>query len=149
MIQVGDDLPDITLPDQDGNDVDVHAHQPLVLFFYPADHTPGCTKEVCSFRDQYQDFQDLGATVIGVSADGADRHQSFIAKHDLPFPLLTDAGGKVAKRLGIPKKWGIMGGRVTIVANEGKVVHTFENQFQAVKHIPEALAALRAMADAK
>ncbi len=149
MIANGTPLPPITLPDQDGKPVDLASFRgkAIVLFFYPADHTPGCTAEVCSFRDAYQDFEDAGAVVLGVSKDAGTRHQMFIAKHDLPFPLLTDKGGKVAKLLGIPKKWGIMGGRVTLVIDsEGIVRHTFENQFQATKHIPEALQALQALA---
>ncbi len=149
MIATGEPLPPITLPDQDGRAVDLASFRgkAIVLFFYPADHTPGCTREVCSFRDAYQDFLDAGAVVLGVSGDGGTRHQMFIAKHELPYPLLTDKGGAVAKQLGITKKWGIMGGRVTLVIDgDGIVRHTFENQFQATKHIPEALQALKALA---
>lgn len=144
-MNVGHALPDFSLPDADGKQVtraDILGKW-TVLYFYPADHTPGCTKQACGFRDAYQDFQDAGAEVIGVSMDGGDKHRSFIAKHDLPFPLLTDRGGRFAREVGVGKTLGIMMDRVTFVIDpEGIVRHRFKNQFQAVKHIPEALQAI-------
>jgi peroxiredoxin Q/BCP len=149
MIAPGESMPaGIQLLDQDGVLISLDAvNRPMVLFFYPADHTPGCTAEVCSFRDAYEDFQDHGATVIGVSPDGGERHQSFIAAYNLPFPLLSDTGGKVAKQLAIPKALGFLSGRVTFVIDQDNIVrHVFKNQLQATKHIPEALDALARIA---
>ena len=94
---VGDALPDIALETPDGGSVrpSDFAGKKLVLFFYPKDDTPGCTKEACAFRDQYQDFQDAGAEVIGVSSDSEAAHQKFIEKYRLPFTLVADRGGQV------------------------------------------------------
>lgn len=149
MREAGDRFPDgITLVDDEGANVhfdDVLATGPMVLFFYPADHTPGCTREACSFRDAYADFQDAGATVFGVSTDSTASHQSFRKKHALPYALLTDKDGALAKRLGVPKVLGIVGGRVTfVVAPDHTILHAFRSQVQATRHATEALEALQA-----
>lgn len=101
-LDAGDPAPDFSLPDATGkifNLADFQG-QRLVLYFYPRDNTPGCTKEACGFRDAYPDYQGQNVVVLGVSTDNAKSHQKFIAKHDLPFPLLVDAGGEVASRYG-------------------------------------------------
>src|SRR5229473_1341764 len=95
-IGVGDPAPDFALPDRSGRTVrlgDYRGKKAVVLYFYPKDDTPGCTKEACSFRDQYQDFQDAGAEVIGVSSDAEAAHEKFAAKYKLPFVLLADRRG--------------------------------------------------------
>ena len=148
MLQAGDRFPDgIMLADDEGANVhldDVLAKGPMVLFFYPADHTPGCTREACAFRDQFADFVDAGATVFGVSGDSEASHHSFRKKHDLPYALLTDKGGALAKRLGVPKILGILGGRVTfVVAPDHQILHTFRSQVHATQHVGQALEALR------
>ncbi len=145
-MNIGDTVPDFSLPDQDGKPRDIREFrgQWVVLYFYPADHTPGCTAEACSFRDAYEEFQDLGAEVIGVSINGAKKHQSFIAKYGLPFILLTDKGGKVAKTMRVKKMLGLLLDRVTFVIDpEGKIVHRFQSQVDATEHIPEALKAIQ------
>jgi peroxiredoxin Q/BCP len=117
----------------------------VVLYFYPKDDTPGCTKESCAFRDSYQDFQDAGAEVIGVSSDSAESHGRFAAKHRLPFTLLADQGAQVRKRYGVPATLGLLPGRVTFVIDRAGIVrHVFNSQFQATQHVSEALEALRA-----
>jgi peroxiredoxin Q/BCP len=101
-VDAGDRAPDFSLPDATGklfNLADFHG-QRVVLYFYPRDNTPGCTKEACGFRDAYPDYQGQNVVVLGVSTDDAKSHQKFIAKHDLPFPLLVDKGGEVASRYG-------------------------------------------------
>ena len=92
-LQSGDPAPDFTLPDQDGNLVSLSGlkGQRVVIYFYPKDDTPGCTKEACNFRDQWSAFEQHGIKVLGISKDGAASHTKFIAKYTLPFTLLTDA----------------------------------------------------------
>jgi peroxiredoxin Q/BCP len=148
-VRVGDQAPDFVLPDRTGKMVrlsEFRDHKAVVLYFYPKDDTPGCTKESCAFRDSYQDFQDAGAEVIGVSSDSAESHGRFAAKHRLPFTLLADQGGQVRKRYGVPATLGLLPGRVTfIIGRDGIVRHVFNSQFQATQHVSEALRALRAL----
>lgn len=94
----GDPAPDFTLPDADGNLVSLAdlRGQWVVLYFYPRDNTPGCTKEACGFRDRYPDYQQQGIVVFGISADPATAHRKFIDKYRLPFPLLSDLDAQVA-----------------------------------------------------
>ena len=152
-IHVGDRAPDFALPDRNGRTVrlgDYRGKKAVVLYFYPKDDTPGCTKEACAFRDQYQDLQDAGAEVIGVSSDGEAAHEKFATKYRLPFVLLADRGGTVRKQYGVPATLGLLPGRVTFVIDrQGVVRHVFNSQFQATKHVAEALTALRAMEGAK
>ena len=92
-LQLGDPAPDFTLPDQSGTAVKLSQFkgQRVVIYFYPKDDTPGCTKEACNFRDQWGAFEKQAITVLGISKDGASSHAKFIAKYDLPFTLLSDA----------------------------------------------------------
>ena len=146
-IQVGDAAPDFDLPDASGKRVrlsDFKGKRGVVLYFYPKDDTPGCTKEACSFRDSYEEFRDAGAEVIGVSSDSEASHRSFAEKHRLPFVLVADAGGGLRKRYGVPSTFGLLPGRVTyVIDREGVVRHVFNSQLQASKHVDEALAVLR------
>jgi peroxiredoxin Q/BCP len=145
-VQVGDEAPDFELPDRSGKTVRLGElrGKPVVLYFYPKDDTPGCTKESCTFRDQYQDFQDAGAEVIGVSSDSPESHDKFATKYRLPFTLLSDRGGAVRKRYGVPSTLGVLPGRVTyVIDRQGTVRHVFNSQLQAAQHVEEALKALR------
>ncbi|HWP64960.1 MAG TPA: peroxiredoxin [Candidatus Limnocylindria bacterium] len=149
-VKPGDRAPDFTLPDATGRMVslaDFRGRKPVVLYFYPKDDTPGCTKEACSFRDHYEDFAAAGAEVIGVSSDSGEAHRKFIEKHRLPFTLLSDRQGEVRKRYGVPATLGLLPGRVTFVIDrDGVVRHVFNSQLQATRHVDESLAALRAAA---
>jgi peroxiredoxin Q/BCP len=149
-IGVGDQAPDFELPDRSGKTVrlaDFRGRKSVVLYFYPKDDTPGCTKESCAFRDSYEAFTDAGAEVIGVSSDSPESHEKFAAKYKLPFTLLSDRGGAVRKRYGVPATLGLLPGRVTYVIDpQGVVRHVFNSQLQATQHIPEALSALEQMA---
>ena len=91
-LQIGDVAPAFTLPDQDGNSVSLSDFQGkrVVIYFYPKDDTPGCTKEACNFRDQWSRFEQHGIVVLGISKDGAASHSKFISKYSLPFTLLSD-----------------------------------------------------------
>lgn len=97
-LKVGDDAPNFSLPDTHGNLVTLadFRGQWVVLYFYPRDNTPGCTKEACGFRDAHTDYQTQGVIVLGVSTDNAASHTKFIQKFNLPFPLLSDVDAQVA-----------------------------------------------------
>ena len=146
-VNVGDAAPEFDLADAAGKHVrlaDFRGKKAVVLYFYPKDDTPGCTKEACSFRDSYESFKEAGAEVIGVSSDSEASHQKFASKYQLPFTLVADAGGLVRKRYGVPSTLGILPGRVTFVIDrDGTVRHVFNSQLQATKHVDEALAVLR------
>jgi peroxiredoxin Q/BCP len=138
-----------TLPSQSGKVVslrDFLGKKPVILYFYPKDDTPGCTKEACAFRERHEDFRELHAEVIGISSDSVESHRSFAAEHELPFTLLSDEGGKVRKLYGASSTFGLIPGRVTyILDEEGVVRHIFSSQLGVEKHIEEALEALRSM----
>lgn len=104
-LKAGDAAPDFQLPSTSGGDVTLRslAGKRVVLYFYPADDTPGCTKESCAFRDAYDGWRAKGVEVLGVSKDGLDSHAKFRSKYALPFPLLVDADLAVAKAFGA---WG-------------------------------------------
>ncbi|MEI7951075.1 MAG: thioredoxin-dependent thiol peroxidase [Synechococcaceae cyanobacterium ELA182] len=91
-LQIGDAAPDFSLPDQNGDIVSLSAlkGQRVVIYFYPKDDTPGCTKEACNFRDRWSAFESQGIRVLGISKDGASSHSKFIGKYELPFTLLSD-----------------------------------------------------------
>lgn len=101
----GDPAPDFTLPDQDGRQhvLSDYRGQWVLLYFYPKDDTPGCTKEACGIRDHYEHFEDLGTVVLGVSPDSVESHRAFAEKYDLPFTLLADVERKVVSQYGV---WG-------------------------------------------
>ena len=111
----------------------------VVLYFYPKDETTGCTKEACTFRDNYEELTNLGAEVIGVSGQSVESHISFASHYGLPFILLSDEGNKVRGLYGVPSSMGIIPGRVTyIIDKKGMVRHIFNSQTQAQKHVEEA-----------
>ena len=141
-MKLGDAMPDSTLVGSDGPvKLRDKIGKPLVVYFYPKDDTYGCTKEACAFRDSYQDFTDAGADVIGVSRDDAASHEKFKTNHRLPFTLLSDPGGAVAKSWGAS---GFLPGRVTYVFDKaGMLRHKFDSQIRFTKHIDEALAVIK------
>lgn len=101
-LKVGDEAPDFTLPDEEGNLVHLRdlRGKRVVVYFYPMDDTPGCTLQACGFRDAYPQIQERNALVLGISADGRDSHQAFKSKYELPFTLLVDADHQVALAYG-------------------------------------------------
>ena len=117
-IKEGMKAPGFTLPSQDGSMVSLSqfiGNKTIVLFFYPKDESYGCTKEACSFRDNYEGFREAGVEVIGISADDQSSHRSFASHHKLPFILLSDPDRKVAGLYNVGKTLGILPGRVTFV----------------------------------
>jgi peroxiredoxin Q/BCP len=116
----------------------------IVLYFYPKDESPGCTREACTFRDSYEELTSLGAEVIGVSSQSVESHRSFATHHGLPFILLSDEGNNVRKLYGVPSTMGIIPGRVTyIIDKKGIVRQIFSSQTHAEKHVEEAIKALK------
>ncbi|MDO9153772.1 MAG: peroxiredoxin, partial [Paludibacter sp.] len=149
-IVLGSTVPKFELKDQHGelfNLDSVLGKKNLVIYFYPKDDSPGCTKEACEFRDQFEVFADADALIIGISAQSVESHQAFAKKHRLNYTLLSDSGNKVRKLFGVPGSFfGLIPGRVTYVINkEGKVVYLFNSQIQAEKHVDEALKVLQKM----
>ncbi|MCX6281775.1 MAG: peroxiredoxin [Bacteroidetes bacterium] len=147
IIQEGSKAPDFTLPSQDGSMVSLSqfaGNKWIVLFFYPKDESYGCTKEACSFRDNYEIFKEAGAEVIGISADDEASHKSFAANHKLPFILLSDKDRKVAGLYKVGRTLGILPGRVTYVIDKTLTIKKiFSSQFSFEKHIDEALSIIR------
>ena len=148
-VDAGSKAPNFTLPSQSGEMVSLEDYigtKPVVLFFYPKDDTPGCTKEACAFRDDYDQFEKLDAEVIGISADSVESHRRFAKKHDLPFTLLSDEGRKVRRLYGVPNTFGLFPGRVTyVIDEEGVVRHIFSSQLGVEQHVAEALKALQSI----
>lgn len=141
-------VPVISLPDQHGNLVnfgDFIKKHPLVIYFYPKDDTPGCTREACGFRDQFEVFQEAGAKIFGISADSPKSHLKFVERYRLPFSLLSDQEKKVQKQFGVSSSlFGLLPGRVTfIIDREGIIRKVFNSQFQASKHVEEAVRVIR------
>jgi peroxiredoxin Q/BCP len=146
-IDVGDAAPDLELSSHNGEQIrlaDYRGKKAVVVFFYPKDGTPVCTKEACAFRDAYEDFVEAGAVVIGVSGDSAARHQAFASSHRLPFVLVSDKDGAARRAFGVSKSMGLLPGRVTyVIDREGTVRHVFRSQFAAERHVKEALDVIR------
>ena len=144
-IEVGDSVPSFELKDQNGKlfSVSNSIGKPMVIYFYPKDDTPGCIKEACKFRDDFEKFKDINALVIGISGDSVESHKEFEEKYNLPFTLLADVNNKVGKLFGVPKSMFFLPGRVTyVVDKDGIVQYIFNSQFGAEKHIENSLKKL-------
>jgi peroxiredoxin Q/BCP len=145
--------PDFELQDDAGTTrkLSDYRGRPVILYFYPADDTPGCTKEACNFRDDYSQYENAHVTILGVSPDSVASHAKFKAKYGLPFPLLADPGHKVCDAYGVwgPKKMmgrsyeGVLRTTFLIDAN-GKIARVFEN-VKPSEHSAEVLGALNAL----
>jgi peroxiredoxin Q/BCP len=149
-VEIGSRIPSFVLKDQNGQAFDIAGvlgKKNLVIYFYPKDDTPGCTREACSFRDQFERFTAADALVIGISADDVRSHRAFADKYRLTYTLLSDSADSVRKMFGVfTGVMGFLAGRTTFVVNkEGIVVHIFNSHLQAEKHIDESLKALHAI----
>ena len=144
-LKIGDQIPSFSLKDQNGNIKSSNKlNKPLVLFFYPKDDTPGCTIEACGFRDKYDLFKILGAEVWGISNGSIQSHLGFANKNKLQYPLLCDRNNILRKKFGVPKKLGLIEGRVTYIINsDGIIIHIFEDLLNGPAHIKEAIKALK------
>ena len=152
-IREGDTAPDFTLKADDGREVKLSdlRGKPVVLYFYPQDDTPGCTKEACAFRDRRQDLQDKGAVVLGVSPDDVESHGKFRDKYSLNFPLLADTGHKVAEAYGAWREKNFMGRKsigiqrsTFLIDREGKVARTW-HKVNVDGHDEQVLKALASL----
>jgi peroxiredoxin Q/BCP len=154
-IDEGKKAPEFTLPDQDERPVSLSDFKgkDVIVYFYPKDDTPGCTKEACGIRDFWKDLQKTGAVVLGVSPDGAEAHRKFIAKYKLPHTLLSDSGKKMMK------DWGAYGekmmyGKKTVgiirstvwIGPDGSVRKHWKRVADAAKHPAQILEALQGKA---
>ena len=150
-LKKGDRAPDFSLPATNGQQVSLKqlAGKKVVLYFYPRDNTPGCTREACNFRDNYQALQQAGAVVLGVSADSVQSHEKFAGKYDLPFPLLSDKEATVATAYGA---WGgkslygrrFMGmNRMTFLIDEKGAIAGMWAKVKPDKHGEEVLEAIK------
>ncbi len=145
-LKIGDVLPNFTAKDATGNVFDSANYtgkQPIVIYFYPKDNTPGCTVQACSFRDNYQDFKDLGAEVIGISSDSVQSHIKFKSKFSLPFILLSDNDKKIRKLFGVENSLLFLPGRETFVADKNGIIKMIFNSMSSKIHITKALQVLK------
>lgn len=150
MKQIGDQCPVFELPDQNGNIIsskDLIGKKILVIYFYPKDHTPGCTKEACSFRDNHDQFIEEGCEVIGISSDKTDTHLRFADRHSLGFTLLSDTDQKVRKAFEVrPSLFGLIPGRVTyVIDTNGKIAGIYDSQTNPHGHVSQSLATVRSL----
>ncbi len=152
MLQAGDRPPPFTLTDAQGRKVSLKdfAGRHVVLSFYPADDTPGCTKEACGFRDAWDDLRALGVEVLGVSGDDAESHQRFAAKYRLPFTLLSDPGHEVMRAYGAYGEKTMYGKKVVGVIRstvwigpDGRVRRHWARVSNAATHPDKVLEAIR------
>ncbi|QDD13071.1 peroxiredoxin [Candidatus Methylopumilus rimovensis] len=147
ILKIGEDAPTFTLPDSQGNQVSLNDYKGkwAVLYFYPKDDTPGCTKEACQFRDDFKTLEALGAKVIGISIDDSFSHQKFAEKYNLPFPLLSDASGEVADRYGALNNFLVikLAKRYTYLINpQGKIAKIYLS-VDTSKHSQEIIEDLK------
>tara|TARA_B100000482_G_scaffold98458_1_gene70872 strand:- start:585 stop:1058 length:474 start_codon:yes stop_codon:yes gene_type:complete len=111
-----------------------------VIFFYPKDESPGCTLQSCSFRDKYEEFNNLGVQIFGVSSDSVSSHKRFKKKHNLQYSLLSDKGGILAESLRLKKNLGFLPARVTLIVNpEGIIIYAHTSQLGVTGHVRKAL----------
>lgn len=122
-LKVGDAAPDFAAKSHDGKDVKLSAYKghPVVVYFYPKDETPGCTKQACGFRDAWNELDKKGVVLIGVSADSDASHKAFAEHHKLPFLLVSDPDGKLAKQFGVPFRMGFTSRQTIVIDAEGRI----------------------------
>lgn len=146
MLQIGDRAPEVQLADQHGSLFKLsalHGKSPVVLYFYPKDDTPVCTKEACTFRDQHAEFTGLDAVVVGISDDDVASHKRFAFEHHLPFTLLSDVDGAAREAFGLRALLGFKARATFVIDTDGIIRAVVEDRLSAKRHVREALAALR------
>lgn len=150
-LKVGQKAPDFTLPDREGknNKLSDYKGKRVLLYFYPKDDTPGCTKEACAIRDNFQDFKKLKITVLGVSVDSPKSHAKFIEKYELPFTLLSDEEKQAVKEYGVWAKKKFMGREYMgtlrtsfLIGLDGRIEKIYEN-VKPAEHAEEILVDIK------
>ncbi|MGB3467953.1 MAG: peroxiredoxin [Cyclobacteriaceae bacterium] len=145
-LEKGELIPDITLKNQFNKDISLREAigKNIVVYFYPKDFTPGCTKEACSFRDNYNIIKEYDAEIFGISNDAPDRHHEFAKAYNLEYMLLSDQYRKAEKAFEVQRNlFGMLPGRETFVFDkEGKLVGSFSSALAATRHVEEAIALL-------
>ncbi len=146
-LEIGDKVPVFSAKDDKGHDFlseNIIGRKPLVLYFYPKNFTPGCTKEACDFRDSYLDFTTLGAEVIAISSDSVKSHTRFKNKYRLPFVFLSDPKGKIRKLFGVKSELlGLLPGRETYVIDKEGIICLKFNSLNASKHVDKAISKMK------
>ncbi len=140
LLQPGAVVPAVSIQNQDGEQRSLRDYQGtgLLVYFYPKDDTPGCTKEACTLRDSWDAYERAGIRVVGVSADSPETHQRFIAKYDLPFELLSDTHGELAEAFGVPRTLGMFS-RVSFLVDRESVVRATYPKVDPGVHASEVL----------
>ncbi len=146
-LEIGDRAPDFTLPSSAGENVSLSqfiGKKNVVIFFYPMDESPVCSREAEAFRDKYETFKELNAEILGISSQSVESHKSFSKHHNLTYFLLSDTNNNVRRLYGVSSTLGIVPKRVTFVIDkEGIIKYIFSSQFQPAKHVEQALLALK------
>lgn len=143
---IGDQVPRFVLKDQSGRDVDIADYigkKKMVIYFYPKDESPGCTKQACAIRDSFADYTDAGAVVIGINSGSVESHRSFAEKHRLPFILLSDRGNRVLKQFGVKNVLFLTGRETFVVGLDGKIVFNYRALMNAAEHNDKVLEFLK------
>ena len=152
LLDVGDPAPDFTATLSNGERfalTDYHGKSPVVLFFYPADFTQGCTEQACAFRDTYEDLRGAGAVLLGISSDTDSSHARFAQEYRLPFPLISDTGRAIIRAYGVERLWGLvpLPKRVTyVIDKEGIIRSVIHHEINMQRHVDDARMALKRLA---
>ncbi len=151
VLEMGSKAPDFEGKTDDGRTLRLYdelKNGPVVLYFYPKDETPGCTKEACTFRDNWDDIRALGASVLGVSSDSVEAHKSFKEHRKLQFTLVSDQDGAIRRMY--DAKGRLLPDRTTyIIDTDGNIVHAYKSQMSPAKHVEEAIEALTSLKNSK
>lgn len=151
MLQVGDSIPSFSCVDQDGNSVTDKdfAGKTVVLYFYPKDNTPGCTKEACDFTDQLSVFKDMGVKIYGMSKDSPEMHRKFIASKKLEIDLLSDEEGKILEQFGVLAEKSMFGkkyvgiSRVTLIIGPDKKIAYVFPKVKVLGHVKKVIEVIK------
>jgi len=145
-LEIGDQVPHFVLKDQNGRDVDIADYmgkKKLVIYFYPKDESPGCTKQACAIRDHFTDYTDVGALVIGINSGSVASHKAFAENHGLPFMLLSDPGNRVLKLFGVKNVLFLTGRETFVVGLDGKIAFRYRALMNATAHNDKVLEFLK------